>query len=51
MEAVDQIKRFFTFLGKKLQNFPTLSRGEQVSYISILLGLVLMITSLLLFLL
>ncbi len=43
------INAFFSFIGNKLKNFKDLSRGEQVSYGSIGLGLVLILVSIVLF--
>jgi len=45
----NKINTFFTFLIAKLKNFPNLSRGEQISYSSIGVGLVLIVVSMVLF--
>ncbi len=43
------LNNFFAFVGSKLRNFSRLSLGEQISYSSIGMGLVLIIVSLVLF--
>jgi hypothetical protein len=45
----EKINSFFTFIGNKLKNFKNLSIGEQISYPSIGLGTLLILTSLILF--
>jgi len=44
-----QLNEFFTFVNGKLANFPNLSLGEQISYPSAGLGLILMLVALVLF--
>lgn len=44
-----KLNTFFLFARNKLRAFPTLSRGEQISYVAILLGLVLILTAIILF--
>jgi hypothetical protein len=45
----DQINSFFSFVGEKLKNYKNLTLGEQVAYPTIGVGLVLILTSLVLF--
>ncbi len=44
-----KVNSFIGFIGDKLSNFSSLSRGEQVSYGSIGLGIILILASLVLF--
>jgi len=44
-----KINTFFTFLLAKLKNFKNLTPGEQISYSSIGVGLVLIVVSMVLF--
>ncbi|MBT4935267.1 hypothetical protein HOL21_04820 [Candidatus Woesearchaeota archaeon] len=44
-----KINAFFSFIGTKLKNYPKLSIGEKISYPSIALGVILIITSIILF--
>tara|TARA_Y100000310_G_C20090905_1_gene538212 strand:+ start:330 stop:506 length:177 start_codon:yes stop_codon:yes gene_type:complete len=44
-----KIVSFFNFVGNKLKNFPNLSLGEQISYPAVGLGLLLILTSIVLF--
>ena len=46
-----KVSYFFTFLFSKVKNYPNLSLGEQVSFGSIGLGLLLILTSMVLFIL
>ena len=52
-QMIDSVSQAFTsfisFIGGKLQNFPNLTLGEQISYPAIGLGLVLVLTSIVLF--
>lgn len=48
---VKKVKAFFTFIYNKLKNFKNLTLGEQISYVSIGLGLILVIISVILFIL
>lgn len=48
-EITAKINDFFSFLGDKLQNFTTLSIGEQIAYVSVAVGFVLIIVSLVFF--
>ena len=45
------ISAFFDFINGKLNDFPNLTRGEQISFISIGVGLILILTSMVLFIL
>ena len=50
MDVFNQkVNGFIAFIGSKLSNFGSLSRGEQVSYSSIGLGIILVLASLVLF--
>ena len=42
----DTFSRFFSFVGTKLGNYPSLSLGEQISYAAIGLGILLLLISL-----
>ena len=44
-----QINAFFVFVGDKLKNFKTISRGEQISYVVVGTGMILVLVSLVLF--
>ena len=44
-----KLNNFFKFIGNKLKNFKNLSLGEQISYPSIGLGFILIITSMVMF--
>ncbi len=46
-----KINNFFSFLDSKLKNFKNLTKGEQVSYVSVGVGLLLLLVSLALFVL
>lgn len=46
-----KLNSFFTFIINKLKNFKNLTLGEQISYSSIGAGLLLIITSIVLFIL
>jgi len=52
-DVIDSVNQgfasFIGFVGGKLQNFPNLTLGEQISYPAIGLGLVLLLTSIVLF--
>jgi len=52
-QSLDQMNRkitaFFSFIGMKLKNFKNLTRGEQISYSSMGVGLLLMLVSAVLF--
>ncbi len=52
-QSMDQVNRrinaFFFFISMKLKNFKNLTRGEQISYSSIGIGLLLMLISAVLF--
>ena len=50
-EFPGKINSFFTFIGNNLTHFGTLSRGEQVAYPSIGLGLILIIVGVVLLIL
>ncbi|GEM_PF-2517822 len=45
----DNVNSFFGFVGNKLAHFSDLSVGEQIAYGCVLLGIVLVITSIILF--
>ncbi len=47
----NQVSEFFTFINDKLNHFSELTRGEQVSYISIGFGVLLMLVSMFLWIL
>ncbi len=47
-EVNDSINEFFAFVAEKLRDFPTLSRGEQGGFVSVFLGLLLIILGLVL---
>lgn len=44
-----KINGFINFVSGKLKNFPDLSLGEQISYPAVGLGLILILTSIVLF--
>jgi len=44
-----QLNSFFSFVGNKLRNFKSITRGEQVSYVVVGTGMVLVLISLVLF--
>ena len=44
-----KINNFFKFIGNKLKNFQNITLGEQISYSSIGVGLILIITSTVMF--
>lgn len=46
-----KLNNFVNFISGKLKNFPNLSLGEQISYPAIGLGLILILTSIVLFIL
>ena len=46
-----KISSFFSFIGNKVAHFTKLTLGEQISYGTIILGLTLIITSIILFVL
>ena len=46
-----KVNNFFKFIGNKLKNFNNITIGEQVSYSSIGVGLILIITSTVMFIL
>ncbi len=45
----EKINRFIAFIGGKLANFKNLSIGEQISYIAIGLGIILVLTGVVLY--
>ncbi len=50
LNAINQkINAFFNFIVNKLKNFKNLTLGEQISYPAIGLGLILILTSIVLF--
>ena len=49
--VLGRVGDFFSFIANKLAHFNTLSRGEQVSYSAVGVGLVLVLVALVLFLL
>jgi len=51
MDVKNEVNGFFAFLNSKLQQFPKLTRGEQVSFISIGLGTIFLMVGLFLFIL
>ena len=48
-EFNQKVNAFFTFVGNRLRNFPDLSKGEQISYPAIGLGLLLIMIGVILF--
>jgi hypothetical protein len=46
-----QISSFFSFVGSRLENFTSLSLGEKIAYPAVGLGIVLTITSIIMFVL
>lgn len=48
-EVNDSINEFFAFVAEKLHDFPSLTRGEQVGFGCVFLGLLLIILGLVLF--
>ncbi|MBI2146588.1 hypothetical protein HYU22_04570 [Candidatus Woesearchaeota archaeon] len=48
--ALGRVGDFFSFIANKLAHFNTLSRGEQVSYSTVGMGIVLVLLALVLFL-
>ncbi|MBI2666306.1 hypothetical protein HYX13_01710 [Candidatus Woesearchaeota archaeon] len=44
-----QLNTFFIFIGNKLKNFKNITRGEQISYVAVGTGILLILVSLVLF--
>ena len=45
----EKINYFISFIGGKLKDFKNLSKGEQISYIAIGLGIIILLTGIILY--